>query len=358
MKSQIKKIENYVPEEPIENVKSRLGLKKLIRLSANENPFGTSPKVKQAILNWSFSEENRYPDGYASNLRQSVAQYIGVAPEKLVFGVGLDEIITMISRIFLEKDDEVLLSKPTFSEYALHASIEGAKVIEIPCIPETGNYNFAEFLSQLTDKTKLIWVCNPNNPTGTYEDRTTLKHFFDKIPANVLILLDEAYIDYITKDDEGSFIAELENYPNLMVLRTFSKVYGIANYRVGYAAMSEKLANYMQSVRLPYNLNSLAQVAACAALADQKFVTESVNKTELERKNWENFFSKNKIKYYNSQANFIFFYYPNANELADELLKNGYQIRRGLLNNWLRITIGTVSDGLVLRKIISEYNLK
>ncbi|EJF01436.1 histidinol-phosphate transaminase [Liquorilactobacillus mali] len=352
MKSQIKKIENYIPEEPIESVKKRLGLDKLVRLSANENPFGTSPKVKEAILNWNFGEENRYPDGYANDLRNKIADFIGVVPEKLVFGVGLDEIITMISRIFLEAGDEVILSKPTFSEYALHAQIEGAKVIEVPCLPENGHYDFEGFLKQITDKTKVIWICNPNNPTGTYEDVDTLKTFFDSVPDNILILLDEAYIHYVTKTKNASFLSELENYKNVMLLRTFSKAYGLANYRVGYAVMDEKLANYMQAVRLPYNLNSLAQVAAIAALSDQDFVNNSVEKTQIERDNWENFFKENKIKYYVSQANFIFFNYPDANKLADELLKNGYQIRRGLLKNWLRVTIGSEKDGDNLRSII------
>ncbi|MFT9373954.1 histidinol-phosphate transaminase [Liquorilactobacillus hordei] len=354
MKSQIKKIENYVPEEPIESVKARLGLKKLVRLSANENPFGTSPKVKEAILNWNFKEENRYPDGYASELRTKIADFIGVAPEKLVFGVGLDEIITMISRIFLEAGDEVILSKPTFSEYALHAQIEGAKVIEIPCLPETGHYDFAEFLKKITDKTKIIWVCNPNNPTGTYEDLNTLKSFFDKVPDNILILLDEAYIHYVTKVKNASFLSELANYKNVMLLRTFSKAYGLANYRVGYAVMNEELANYMQAIRLPYNLNSLAQLAAIAALEDQDFVNNSVEKTRIERDNWERFFEENQIRYYVSQANFIFFNYPAANKLADKLLERGYQIRRGLLKDWLRITIGSEKDGANLRSIILE----
>lgn len=354
MKSQIKKIENYIPEEPIESVKERLGLKKLVRLSANENPFGTSPKVKEAILKWNFGEENRYPDGYASDLRNKIANFIGVIPEKLVFGVGLDEIITMISRIFLETGDEVILSKPTFSEYALHAQIEGAKVIEVPCLSENGHYDFEGFLKQITNKTKIIWVCNPNNPTGTYEEVSTLKAFFDQVPDNVLILLDEAYIHYVTKNNSTSFLPELDNYKNVMLLRTFSKAYGLANYRVGYAVMNENLANYMQAVRLPYNLNSLAQVAAIAALADQDFVNNSVEKTRIERDNWEHFFKESKIKYYSSQANFVFFNFPAANKLADELLRNGYQIRRGLLKDWLRVTIGSEEDGVKLRSIISK----
>ncbi|KRL03962.1 histidinol-phosphate transaminase [Liquorilactobacillus oeni] len=351
MKEQIKAIENYIPEEPLAQVKKRLGLKKLIRLSANENPFGTSSKVKEAILNWNFAESNRYPDGDASQLRQVIAAKLKVPSNHLVFGVGLDEIIMLLSHVFLENGDEIILTKPTFSEYALHAQIEGAKVVEVPCNAKSGGHDFAGMLTKITSKTKLIWLCNPNNPTGVYERPSVIENFIAHVPKDILVIIDEAYIHYVTDVDSPSFLPLLSKYPNTILMRTFSKVYGLANYRVGYAVMSAKLAAYMQSVRLPYNLSALSQIAALAALKDQKFVKKSVNKTQKERKAWETFFESQGIKYFHSQANFIFFKYPGANKLADFLLKNGYQIRRGFSDEWLRLTIGTTADGGKLRTL-------
>ncbi|MCP9313238.1 histidinol-phosphate transaminase [Liquorilactobacillus satsumensis] len=352
MKEQVKGIESYVPEEPLTQVKKRLGLKKLVRLSANENPFGTSNEVKNALLNWNFSEGNRYPDGNATQLRQAIATKLDVQPENLVFGVGLDEIIMLLSHIFLEKGDEVLLTKPTFSEYALHAEIEGCKVVEVPCNTETGGHSFAGMLAKITAKTKIIWLCNPNNPTGVYEKPAAIADFVAQVPADVLVVIDEAYIHYVTDTKAPSFLPFLDKYPNAVLMRTFSKAYGLANYRVGYAVMAAKLAAYMQAVRLPYNLNALSQTAALAALNDQKFVADSVQKTERERKAWEKFLTAANIKHFHSQANFIFFKYPDAPGLADMLLKNGYQLRRGLAKDWLRLTIGTAADGEKIRELI------
>lgn len=352
MKKQIQAIQSYTPEEPLSEVKKRYGIKKLVRLSANENPYGTSKQVKEAILKWNFEEENRYPDGYALELRTAVAQKLKVDAKRLVFGVGLDEIIAMFSRIFLEAEDEVLVTNPTFSEYALHAEIEDAKVIQIDCNEQNGKYDFNGFLKKITSKTKIIWICNPNNPTGTYEEVSDIKNFVEKVPRSVLVLIDEAYIDYATDSEESSALKLVEEFENVAVLRTFSKVYGLANYRVGYAFVSEKVASYMEAARLPYNLSSIAQIAALAGLKDQHFIAESIEKNKRERIKWESFLIDNKIKFYHSQANFVFFRYPNATALADKLLTNGYQVRRGLRPDWLRVTIGEAEDNLNIQKIM------
>lgn len=355
MKEQIKQLASYVPEEPLAAVKKRYGLKKLVRLSANENPFGTSSKVKKAIVNWNFSETNRYPDGNATLLRNAVAKKLQVDPKKIVFGDGLDEIIELISRVFLKPGDEVLQTSPTFSEYGLHAAIEGAQVVKVPCDPQTGKHDFKGLLAKIESKTKLIWICNPNNPTGAYATPTELAEFAAQIPQNILLLIDEAYIHYATDEKKPSALPLLKRFSNVVVMRTFSKVYGLANYRVGFAVMDQKLADYLQAVRLPYNLNSLSQVGALAALKDQQFVAVSIKKTAKERQKWENFFEQHQIKYFHSQANFIFFKYPQALELADYLLKKGFQLRRGLAEDWLRLTIGKKEDGEKLRALIDCY---
>ncbi|GAJ27447.1 biosynthetic aromatic amino acid aminotransferase beta [Liquorilactobacillus sucicola DSM 21376 = JCM 15457] len=352
MKKQIQAIQSYTPEEPLSEVKKRYGIKRLVRLSANENPYGTSACVKEAILKWNFEEENRYPDGYAFELRKAVAHKLNVDGKKLIFGVGLDEIIAMFSRIFLETGDEVLVTNPTFSEYALHAGIEGAKVIKINCDKETGKYNFNSFLDNITSKTKIIWLCNPNNPTGTYEDVADIEEFVKKVPKSVLVLIDEAYIDYVTESKHPSALELSKQFENVAVLRTFSKIYGLANYRVGYAVVSAKIATYMEAARLPYNLSSISQVAALAGLQDQQFVNTSIEKNKKERQKWEKFLTNNGFRFYHSQANFIFFQCLQADTLAERLLKHGYQVRRGLRPDWLRVTIGEPEDNLEIQKIM------
>lgn len=354
MKEEIKKLKSYVPEEPVAVVKERYGLDRLVRLSANENPFGTSPKVKEAVVNWTFSESNRYPDGYATKLRQAVSERLGLPEEQLVFGVGLDEILELLSRTFLEKGDEILVADPTFSEYALHAQIEGARVIKVPVKPTDGHYDFERALTKISSKTKLIWLCNPNNPTGVYERSSQIAAFIKQVPATCLVLIDEAYIEYVTDEKPATSLDLLNDYDNVAVLRTFSKVYGLANYRVGYIVMAPKLAEYMQTVRLPYNLNSVAQVAAEAALADQTFVADSVAKTVEGREYLEEFLTNKQIKHFHSQANFVYLKYPAALELAQKLLENGYQVRTGLQLDWLRITIGELADVKAICALIAE----
>lgn len=352
MKEEIKTLKSYVPEQPLDLVKQKYQLEKLVRLSANENPFGTSPAVKEAVINWTFAESNRYPDGYASQLRQAICKKTGLAPEQLVFGVGLDEILELLARTFLTPGDEVLVADPTFSEYALHAKIEGAKVVKVSVNPADGHYDFEAALTKLNDKTKLIWLCNPNNPTGVYETKETINDFVKQVPKSALVLIDEAYIEYVEDEVNPTCFDLLAHYDNVAVLRTFSKVYGLANYRVGYIALAPKLAEYMQTVRLPYNLNSLAQVAALAALADQDFVAESVAKNRQGRKYLEEFLATKGIKYFHSQANFVYFKYPQALALAEKLLKNGYQIRTGLQPDWLRVTVGKLADMQALCALI------
>lgn len=354
MKESIQRLNSYIPEEPLEKVKQKYNLTHLVRLSANENPFGTSPTVKDAVVKWSFEESNRYPDSYASELRDLIVKKTGVPKEQLVFGSGLDEILELLSRTFLEKDDEILVAEPTFSEYALHAKIEGAKVVNIPVLADTGHYDLDKFLDNITTKTKLIWLCNPNNPTGVYESKKNIRDFIEQVPKTALVLIDEAYIDYVTDESIPTNFELLSQFENVAVLRTFSKVYGLANYRVGYIAMAPKLAEYLQTIRLPYNLNSLAQTAAISAFKDQKFVQYSVQKNAEEREKWEEFLQVNGIKFFHSQANFIYFKYFDADKLADKLLQNGFQVRRGLQKNWLRVTIGKNSDNVAIQKIIAS----
>lgn len=355
-KPTIHQLHPYTPEKPLAVLKEELGLPQLVRMSANENPFGTSVKVQQAVTNWNFTQSRDYPDGYASQLRTAVAKHLDVAAEQLVFGNGLDEVIALIARTFLSPGDEVIEPWPTFSEYRLHAQIEGATVIDVP-VTEAGNFDLPAMAQALTAKTKLIWVCTPNNPTGTLLSIATLTEWLRQIPKNVLVLMDEAYIEFTDDYPATSAISLLSKFPNLVVLRTFSKIYGLANFRVGFGVFPKQLVNYLQTVRLPYNLSSIAQVSAQAALADQDFVATTRKRVQHARDSWERFLTQTGLPHTRSQTNFQFFQAPKmqASALKKRLLQQGFLVRDGLKPGWLRVTFGTEAQNTAVQRIIETF---
>ena len=350
MKKSIQKLQPYVPETPLSELKKSLNLDRIVRLSANENPYGTSPKVAAELAS-SFLEANRYPDGAAADLREAVSEFYAVDPKQLVFGVGLDEIIGLLNRTFLSAGVEVIVSVPTFSEYLINAQIEEAVPVSISTLAN-GHIDFSQMLNAITSKTKMIWLCNPNNPTGTYESQKDIQAFISQVPKDVLVVIDEAYLEYVTDEAESSAIHLPAKLTNVVVLRTFSKVYGLANFRVGFGVFPDQLAQYMQAVRAPYNLSTVSQEAALTALKDQEFVANTLEKTIGERKKWESFLQKNGIKFYHSQTNFLFIKVPKALRTAEFLLKNGFLVRSGLKLNWLRITIGEPDDNARLQALL------
>ena len=356
MKEIIRTLKPYIPEEPATAVKERLGVDRLVRLSANENPYGTSPLVREAILSYvTYNDANYYPDGNATDLRMKLAAYWKVQPEQLVIGVGLDEVIAMVNKTLISAGDSIVVSVPAFSEYALNGLVEGAEIREVEADFETGHYDFAALLKAVDDTTRLVWICNPNNPTGTYETVEDIRNFIAKVPKDTLVIIDEAYIDFVTSVDVPTARALLDEFPNVAIMRTFSKAYGLANYRVGYMMTPLELANYMQTIRLPYNLNTLSQVAAEAAFDDQAFLTGTISQNAEERAKWESLFDELGIHYYKSEANFIFFSVSDAEGLADAWLKEGYQVRRGQRDGWLRLTIPMAQDGAVMRGILKQF---
>lgn len=280
---------------------------------------------------------------------------MNVAGDQLVFGVGLDEIIELVARAFLTPDDQVVVAKPAFSEYALHATVEGAAVKEVPVNPATGHFDFAGALAVINEATRLVWICNPNNPTGVLESPQAIEDFVRQVPKDTLVFIDEAYLDFADDPAKATCLPLVKRYQNVAVLRTLSKAYGLANVRVGFAVMPVALAAILQKIRLPYNLNNLAQVAAVAALRDQDFVKEAAAKNAVERAKWEDFFDQQGVKYFKSQANFIYFTVKNAADLAQTLLEKGFQVRRHLQPDWLRLTIGPAEDTTVMQALVADW---
>lgn len=353
-KSSLASLSPYVPGRPMAEVQAEFALEKVVKLASNENPFGSSKKVQEALAE-SLTNLEYYPDGSAKDLKRGIANFHQISEERLLVGAGLDDVIQIVSRSILSPGDEIIVADPTFSQYELHAVIEGAKVVKVPVNPETGEMNLAEMLGALTPKTKIIWLCNPNNPTGTYLPQAKIREFIEQVPEEVLVISDEAYQEYVTVEEVSTSLPLLKDFSNLLVMRTFSKAYGLAGLRIGYAVIPEALHRAFEIVRPPFNTSSLAQKAGIVALADQEFIKQTVAVNQEELLKWERYLEGKGLPYYVSQGNFIFFHVKQDDKaLANELMKRGFIVRAGLRPEWLRVTIGHQEDNQKIREILEE----
>ena len=353
-KETLKGLRPYLPGRPMDEVKKEYGLERVVKLASNENPFGYSKKVA-TVLKEEMDQLNYYPDGGAIDLKESLADFHQVKKEQLLVGSGLDEVIQIISRAMLTSGDEIIVPDPSFPQYAHHGMIEGAEVIKVNVNEATGEMDLEKMIEQITWDTKIIWLCNPNNPTGTYVSQYKIKDFLDRVPDHILVISDEAYQEYVTEEKISSSFSFLKEYKNLMILRTFSKAYGLAGLRIGYGVMSEELALTLEVARLPFNTSTLAQKAAIVALEDQEFIRSITQLNTNELLEWEDYLSAKAIPYYVSQTNFIFFNVGDkAEAITQGLLEKGFIIRGGLKPGWLRVTVGESKDNQELRKNLSE----
>ena len=255
----------YKPGKPIEEVKKELGLSEVIKLASNENPYKRpSPSAKAAILA-ELDNLFLYPDGSAAELTAALAAHLNVKPDQIIFGCGSDEIIALIARAFFLPGDETIMADRTFSVYKSNADIEGAVTIEVPLAE--GTHDLEVMLARVTDRTKVIWICNPNNPTGTIVPEEALVTFLDSVPSQVMVVLDEAYCEYVTDLSYSDGVKLLERYPNLVILRTFSKIYGLAALRIGYGVANPQIITLINQVREPFNTTRISQAAALAAIS-------------------------------------------------------------------------------------------
>ncbi|WP_257351970.1 histidinol-phosphate transaminase [Pseudalkalibacillus decolorationis] len=353
VKKQLLSLNAYDPGKSIEEVKREFGLTKIVNLASNENPFGCSEKVSEALR--SFSHYSRYPDGCAELLRGKVADHLGVQQNQLLFSSGLDEMIQMISRSLLSPETNVVMASLTFPQFRHHAVIENTEIREVPL--KEGRHDLVGMQKVVDEQTSIVWICNPNNPTGTYVSDTEIKSFMKHIPKDTLVVLDEAYYEYVTANDYPDAMELINKYENLLILRTFSKGYGLASLRIGYAIGHEDLMSKLEVARLPFNTNSIAQIAAQAALADDEFVKRCslVNKNGLQQ--YYTFCNEYNIDYYPSQGNFIFIKTEKSQqEVFQYLLQRGYIVRP--IRDGIRITIGTEEENeghlSVLKQILVE----
>jgi len=341
-KKQIVDLPVYQPGKPIEEVQKEFGLDHIVKLASNENPFGCSPKVKEAIIPV-LDRLAIYPDGAAMDLREGIAPFLGVKEDELIFGNGSDELLMLTSRAYLEPGTNAVMATQTFSVYKTVSTVEGAEVIEVPL--KDGTHDLQGMLAAINENTRVVWVCNPNNPSGTIVHEQELIHFLKQVPSTALVVLDEAYYEYVTDSNYPQSINLFREYPNLLILRTFSKIYGLAGLRIGYGIASPDLVDKINRVREPFNTSSLAQVGALAAIADQEFVTYCREANAKGLQQMYIGFDELGLTYYKSQGNFVLVETGrDGNEVFQALLRKGYIIRSGVPLGFptaIRVTVGS-----------------
>ena len=345
----------YQPGKPIAEVKRELGLKEVIKLASNESPFGPSPKVLKAISREAKSL-NRYPDGGCFLLRRALAKRLGVKEDQLIFGNGSDEVIVMAIRAFVSPGDEVIVATPSFLVYEIAAKTAGAVVRAVPL--NDLYYDLDGMRKAVTEKTKIVFIGNPDNPSGTYVSDNDLKAFLNSLPTQVLVFIDEAYYEFVKDKDYPDSIELLKTHQNIIVTRTFSKMYGLAGLRVGYGISTTETIDYLNRVREPFNINSLAQVAAVACLEDQAYYQKIARFIRKEKLSLYKGLGKLRLDYKKSATNFILVdVKEDSTQVANRLLKKGVIIRD--MNFWgmknvIRITVGTKQENQKLLKVLKE----
>lgn len=356
LKEQLKNLEPYKPGKQIEDVKKELGLTKVVKLASNENPFGCSPKIGD-VLKEMLSELAIYPDGYATELRNKVALYTGVNDNQITFGNGTDEVLQMISRASLAPGTNSIMATPTFPQYKRNVIVDGATPIEVPL--KEGRHDLEVMLSKIDHNTKVIWLCNPNNPTGEYIREDELVNFLERVPQEILVVLDEAYTEYVTADDFPNGLEYIDRYPNLIVTRTFSKIYGLAALRIGYGIGQPEFIRMIEALRQPFNVTRLSQKAAVAALVDQSYIEECKIQNANGLKQYYEFCNRHAIDYFPSQGNFILIDVKKpGDDVFNYLMKNGYIVRSGVALGYptgIRVTIGTKEQNDAVIHLLKEY---
>lgn len=336
----------YVPGKPIEEVKREYGLEKIEKLASNENPLGPSPKALEAITN-EMKTINIYPDPQATALKEALAEEYGIGPEHIVVGSGGEQLLQLIAQTFINAGDEAIMADTTFDLYASTVSFLGGVPVRVPL--KNYKHDFEEFIRKINDRTKLIYVCSPNNPTGNIATKAEVEYLIDNTPEDVVIFFDEAYYDYAkVNPDYPETVDILKKRPNTIILRTFSKVAGIAAVRVGYVFTSAEIAGQMNKIKPTFSVNKLAQAAALGALKDKEHIEKTVKLNYEAMGMMEEYFEKMKLEYIKSNSNFVFVNTgKDSRVIFQKLMEKGIIIRPGYAWNWdtwIRVSTGTMEQ--------------
>jgi histidinol-phosphate aminotransferase len=341
----ILRLKPYVPGKPIEEAQREYGLTDFCKLASNENPLGPSPLAVEAIRE-AAAKVGLYPDAACYQLTRDLAAHWGVEPENLIIGNGSDEIIQFIGLAFIEPGDEVLTATPSFVRYEAAAVLNNADLIEVPLRDFT--FDLEAMADRLSPRTRVVFIANPNNPTGTMVTRAEVERFLVRVPERALVVMDEAYFEYADSPDYPDSWEYVRQGRNVIVLRTFSKIYALAGLRVGYGMARPELIQYLHQVREPFNVNSLAQAAACASLRDPDQVARSRRVNREGKAKLTSAFDAMGLPHVPTAANFILVdVRQDCRQVYEGLLRRGVIVRTGDifgLPTHLRVTIGTPEE--------------
>jgi histidinol-phosphate aminotransferase len=333
-------IKPYVPGKPIKELERELGIKDSIKLASNENPLGPSQKALKALRDFihNGSELSRYPEGEGYYLKSAISEKLGVGTDEIILGNGSNELIDIAAKTYIGVGDEAVMATPSFVVYSMAARSVGATPIEIPLTDY--RHDLAAIADAITEKTKIVFVANPNNPTGTVNKKNEFEKFMEKVPDGILIVVDEAYYEYVRDPEYPDTLKYFRDGRDILILRTFSKAYGLAGLRIGYGIAKKDIVSEMNKVREPFNTNTLAQVAALRALDDKEHIKKSKETNELGKGFLYKELDSLGITYVPTEANFIYMpLHVESKIIYDALLRMGV-IVRPVGPREIRVTIG------------------
>ena len=341
----VKNVNPYIAGKPIDELKREYKISYVSKMASNENPLGSSLKVATALNNFA-SNMSRYPDGSGHNLREKLASFLSVEMNQITIGNGSNELLELVARVFAGSGDEIMYSQYGFAVYPISAQIVGATAVEVPA--QDFGHDLQAMLAAITPNTRIIYVANPNNPTGTLFRRDEWEAFISQVPEDVIVVLDEAYLEYAEHAcNDGSYpngVDYFREYPNLLISRTFSKAYGLASLRIGYMLGCEEIIGYINRLRMPFSVSAYAQVAAMTALSDPQFVTKTLRTNDQGMMQIRAAVEAKGLEVIPSYANFITIKFgENALEIYDKLLHEGVIVRPLAnygMSDYLRVSIG------------------
>ena len=351
----VQKLSPYEPGKPIETLQRELGIESVIKLASNENPLGPG-ELAQAAARKALKESHRYPDGSGFRLKQALAAHLDVGPEQLTLGNGSNDVLELVARAWLRPGDEVVFSEYAFAVYPLVTLACSATPVVVPA--RNHGHDLDAMLAAISERTRIIFVANPNNPTGTWLGRGAIDRFLAEVPENVLVVLDEAYFEYVEDSDYPNGLDRLVAYPNLVVTRTFSKIHGLAALRIGYGVSSAVIADVLNRVRQPFNCNSVALAAAEAALNDNDYVERSRQENTAGLGQVAEGLEALGLAYIPSVGNFVAFDCGrDAAPIYQALLREGVIVRplAGYkMPNYLRVSIGLAEENQRFLKALQK----
>ena len=352
----IKAIAPYQGGKPISELAREMGLRveDIVKLASNENPLGISPKAEYAIQE-ALLDIARYPDGNCFELRDAVSKKFSVAPNEIVFGNGSNDILELVARAYLTEGSEAIYSQHAFAVYPLVTQATGATGVVVPA--KNYGHDLTAMLAAVTEKTRIVFIANPNNPTGTLIAKDVLHAFLKQVPKHVLVVLDEAYDEYLSSAYKSEAIAWLKLFDNLVISRTFSKAYGLAGLRIGFGLCHADVADMMNRVRQPFNVNSVAQAAAIASLADDDFVARSYALNQAGMVQLTQGLEKLGLEYIPSFANFVSVKVGNAADCNQKLLSKGIIVRpiaNYEMPEYLRVSVGLFSENAKFLEVLAQ----